>query len=338
MSPSWEPLAVRARGLSTRLLGDEQLGALARAPDDRAVLRVLRESAYAPFVAAHDTAPQALDRAVGASVADRLGVLARWSDGDARPLSPIFLEEDARSVRALLRGVGGAMAPERRLAATLPTPSLDRRALKTLAGAESAGSIAATLSAWGHPYGPPLLEEASRARPDGFRLELTLARTFASAAGSAARRGGRVLGAFVRETITAWNLGNALLLAGVRTESPMEDFFIEGAGRPDLDTFVRAATADGREACVDVLAAAMQGTLFAGALAGRPTSPVQLSRAVLDARIRRLERLRRERPVSAVPVVLYVLLVRREVIRVRRSIWAASFPSHGPTRGPGGTA
>jgi hypothetical protein len=335
MSVSWEALAVRARGLTTRLFGDEQLGRLTRAVSERAVLRLLRDSAYAPFIPAHDLAPRTLDRAVGTSAADRLRLLARWSDGGS--LSAIFLEEDARSVRALLRGLGGGVAPERRLAATLPTPSLDGRALETLAQAESAGTIAATLTAWGHPYGPPLLEESVRARPDPFRLERELGSTFATAAASAASRGGETVRAFVSETIGAMNLANALLLAGVRTESPVEEFFIVGADRPGVDTFVQAVMAGNREACVEVLATAMQGTLFAEPLAARPSSPVGLARAILDARIRRLDRMRRERPVSAVPALLYVLLLRRETVTVRRAIWTASFRTGGeaPESGDG---
>jgi vacuolar-type H+-ATPase subunit C/Vma6 len=336
MSASWDVLAVRARGLTTHLLGDEPSAALGRALDERAVARLLRETAYAPFVPAHDTTPEALDRAVSASIAERLRLLARWGGRKPGPLAPIFLAEDARSVRVLLRGIGGAAAPERRLAGTLPTPSLDRRALETLAGVESAGSLAATLAAWGHPYGSPLLEEAGRARPDPFRLELTLARTFVSAAGAAARAGGDVMVDFVRETVASENLVTALLLAGTRTESPAGEFYLEGAHLPDRRAFVLGASAEGREACLDVLGKAMAKTVFAEALAGRPASPVGLARALLDARIRRLERLRRERPLSAVPVLLFALLARREAGRVRRAVWASSFPvAPGPRSGGG---
>ena len=138
MRPAWEALGARARGLATHLLSDERARALEQAASPAELLQQLRGTAYERHLPAHEAAGDALDAGITRSLGDRMSTLARWAGQDGRALLPIFLEQDARNVRAIVRGLVGTMTPEQRLADAVPTPLLDRRALEALARAESA--------------------------------------------------------------------------------------------------------------------------------------------------------------------------------------------------------
>jgi hypothetical protein len=155
---------------------------------------------------------------------------------------------------------------------------------------------------------------------------MALSRAFTREALRAAERhGGPLVRAFVRDSVAARNVVTALLLAGARTESPTDEYFLEGADRPTLDTFRRAASAASRVECADVLGTASAGTFLAGPLATAGTSASTFARAVLAARVDHLWRQQRTHPLSAAPVLLFVLRLRLESEIVRRSIWSASY-------------
>jgi len=317
-------MAARAWGLSTHLLGAERSIAVERTGDVAGLLRELKGTPYERWLPSHESGATAIETAVTRSVADRLATLARWGAADVRALGAVFVEQDARNIRAIVRGIVGGLTPERRVADAVPTPLLDRRALEALSRVEVPGAVAAMLTAWGHPLGSALLDEASRTHPDLHRLEAALARRLAEVALTSAKRAGRRVEDFVREGIDADNVVTALLLSGTAREGPARDAFLPGGVRLGLDDFWRAADAPDRALAAQVLVRATRGTPFALALREPPWSPAAVAGRLLSSRVDRLAAERRLEPLSAVPVLLFVLRLRGEASELRRALWRAS--------------
>jgi len=324
MKPSWEALVARARGLSTHLLPDERVQALGRAVNASELMLALRETPYQDAFAAVAATPGALESVVTRSLADRMTLLAKWAGPEGGALVPLFVEQDARSVRDILRGIVGGLTPEERTASAIPTPHLGWKRLAVLARLESTAEVAARLAAWEHPLGAALLEEASASRPDLFRLETALARQSAAVAARAAAKGGKRMREFVRESIDARNAVTALLLVGARAESESKDFFVEGGASLSRDELVRAASSADRVSAAATLATASRGTSLAVALDEAPARPAAMAARILDERIAAYARRARQEPLTAVPVLLFVLRLRREARAVRRALWAAA--------------
>jgi vacuolar-type H+-ATPase subunit C/Vma6 len=268
--------------------------------------------------------PAVLESAVARSVEDRITLLAKWAGPDDGALRPLFLEQDARNVRDILRGLVGALTPEERIAGAVPTPHLGRRRLAALARLASPAEIAARLVEWEHPLGSALREEAGANRPDLFRLETALARGMAEVAAPAARKGGARMREFVRESIDARNAVTALLLVGARAEGDAEGYFVDGGGSLSRAELVRAAGAPDRATALELLAKACPGTTLGRALGAGPAKPSTLSARILAARIADYAKRSLVEPLSAVPVLLFVLRLRREARAVRRALWAAA--------------
>ena len=195
---------------------------------------------------------------------------------------------------------------------------------KPLARAESPGAVAAALVAWEHPLGHPLLKQARQTRPDLFRLEAALVRFMAEYVSLAARRSEEGMRRFVRESVDQRNIVTAVLLAGARFEGQVGEAFADAGGELDRRHFVRAASAQDREGAAEVLAHALRRTPFERALRAAPSTPSGISERILQARIARLARGSRHEPVTSLPVLLYILRLRREAARVRRALWTAS--------------
>ncbi|MGD2046673.1 MAG: V-type ATPase subunit [Gemmatimonadota bacterium] len=325
MRPGWEALAARARGLTSHLVDDQRLLRVERASDFAGVVQELRETAYAPLLPPpRDLGPSQVERVLTRSLSARMDTLARWAGPGGGRLAPLFLEQDARNVRSVLRGIVGALGPEQRLAGAVATPWLDRRALQHLARSRTAGSVAASLTTWGHPLGPALLEEAGEAHVDLFRLEAALDRGWALAASEAARRAGGQMRRFVAESLDVRNTLAALVLAGARREGESVDLFVEGGEILGREDFERAAAAGDRMDAVEIVEGATAGSPLAEALAERPFTAAVVSARILRARIARLQREGRTDPISALPVLLFVLRLRNENIRLRHALWAAA--------------
>jgi vacuolar-type H+-ATPase subunit C/Vma6 len=323
--PRWESLAARARGLAGHLLAEARLGGLARAGSVPEVLRLLGETPYDRFLPpTRDAEPAALELAVTRSLAERMALLARWDDAEAPALAVLFLEQDAHNVRLILRGGAGALGPAQRLDGCIPTPTLDRKALEVLARADSPSAVAATLTEWGHPLGSALLDETGETRPDAFRLETALARDLARRSVQEARRAGPHTRRYVAESLDARNVVAALLLADSPSESPPGEVFVEGGAVLDLEAFSAAvATADRARAAV-VLAERLRGTLFEDPLSQPGSAPAAMSARIVAARVGSLEREARMEPVSALPVLLFLMRLRDEGRRVREALWRAA--------------
>lgn len=325
MSVAWDALGARSRGMMSHLLTEERVRGLERAERVVDVAQELRDTAYGAFMPPHrEVSAASVEAGLTRSLVARMVVLARWSGPGGDALAPVFLELDAENVRAILRGVAGGLAPDRRLAGSVPTPSLGRRALEHLARAESAGAVVGALAAWGHPLGSAILDTSAGARVDLFHMEVALDRALAAAASRVAGRGGRRMRRFVAESLDARNVLAALVLSGGRLEGDAADLFVEGGESLSHDGFASAASADGPERSAELLARETRGTVFATALGQPPFSSASVASRILRLRMERLSREARTHPISPVPVLLFLLRLRSEGLRLRHAVWAAA--------------
>ncbi|HTJ45202.1 MAG TPA: V-type ATPase subunit, partial [Kofleriaceae bacterium] len=174
---TWAALAVRARGLGAHLLSEDALAAIERASDRDTLLAAL--AAAGVLVTSAD--PDAVEAAVRARAALDLATLARW-DPSARALDAITLDEDRRSIRAIVRGIAAGVRAERRLEGALPTARLPDRVLTALAACATARELRDALG--DHPLADAIepSPRAGIASIDLFETELALARAYASRA------------------------------------------------------------------------------------------------------------------------------------------------------------
>jgi vacuolar-type H+-ATPase subunit C/Vma6 len=263
----------------------------------------------------------ALELALRRRAGARLRILATWAGNRRELLSPLFDDEDQRSLRALLRGAIAGVAPEARLAGVIPTPSLPIRALDQLAHAGDVATIAASLMAWRHPFGAALVAEARRQRPDPLQMEMTLVRTFAARALHAARASDTAMRRFVERVIDLENLRAALVLAEHPTDLDPGMVFVAGGRIVTADDLRLATSARARPEVVAALAPRVNGTPLAAALGsdGRPADD-----AVLDALAAEFRRFALREPLGTAPVILFVLGQRAELRALLRILWSIS--------------
>lgn len=111
-------------------------------------------------------------------IAADFAMLARWATADE--LAALELDEDRRSLRAIVRGIAAGAPAERRRQATVPTSRLPERALDRLVSVASLAELSRELAAIDHP-----LRAAFDGEPtaiDVYAIEIALARTFARVA------------------------------------------------------------------------------------------------------------------------------------------------------------
>jgi vacuolar-type H+-ATPase subunit C/Vma6 len=328
MIARWEDLVARVRGLSGHLLGRAQLSAMARAPDLIHLATAL-DDAYGPAASVGPVAsPDQLELAVRRAAARYVRIVARWAGTRARYLAPLFMDEDRRSVRACVRGAAAATPHAERLAGLVPTPTLPERALEELARQRSVADVVALLVLWGHPFGAALLDEARRAHPDLFRLDLLLNLEFATYAARAVRRA--PLGNSVRRDLRTWlheildleNAFTAVGLAAQRSSTDRSQFFIPGGRALDRATFLRAASAANATSAASILARALRSTSLAAVFGASLLRPVEDT--ALVATLQRTLVAARRSPLGAAPVIAFFTRLRAEVRDLRLIIWRAA--------------
>jgi V/A-type H+-transporting ATPase subunit C len=312
----WDDLNARVRGLSGHLLGRARLVAIAGQTDLAGVARRLRDAGFdiPPYAAA---SAGALDLALRRVAAARLAVVARWAGPRLPALRVVFEDEDRRSVRAMIRGAIAGVRPAARIAGLIPTPSLPERALEELARQSAPGAVAAMLVGWGDPYGSAILEEATRAHPDPFVIEVALDRAFAARAIAGAWRAGRTMRSFVADAVDVENVRAALVLATSGAPVDASEFHVGGGRRITKQVFEAAASAANAHEAVAILADAWQDIGQA-----ESAEPVTLERTLLHLRIVHMVRLTRMRPLGPGPVLSYALRLRGEVLDLRAIVWA----------------
>lgn len=318
----WDDVDARARGLGTHLLGRARIETLAASPDIASLAAELARAGY-PVAAAARPSVFELELAARRVSARSLGILARWAAERAAALVMI-LEEEVRSVRALVRGAASGVPAERRLAGLLPTPSLPERALEELAQLGSPADVAALLVTWQSPWGRALLPEARGPHPDLFALEAALDRSFSARVRVASRRVGLALEHYAREVIDLRNASAAILLAAEGRETDPMACFLEGGAWVDRRIFEQASRAADSERAAHILARALDGTVLASALLRAARDPGVLELAALRALVREHTRALRRVPLGGQSLVTYALRLRAEAIDVRTIIWGVA--------------
>lgn len=319
---SWGDLVARARGLSGHLLRKAQYMALCAAGSVSTLAELMAALGLVPPPAAGVPGDEhALELALRRRAGARLRILANWAGSRREQLAPLFDDEDRRALRTLCRGAIAGVAPEKRLAGLVPTPSLPIRALEQLAHAGDIATIAAFLVAWRHPFGSALADEARRQRPDLLQMEMTLVRTFAARANDAARASDAAMHRFVERIIDLENLRAALVIAEHPTDIEPGAVFVAGGRIVAVDDLRFAGSSRSRPDVAARLAPRVAGTPLAAALVadGRPADD-----GVLDALVAEFRRLALREPLGTAPVILFVLAQRAELRALVRILWSVS--------------
>lgn len=301
-------LGARARGLGARLMSAEQLAAIESAPD----LASLEAALLGPRrVAVGAETAASVDHEVGRRAGDDLIVLDRWCPGNAA-VAVVADELDAHDLRSIVRGLAGHVAVTRRLAGTIPTPSLPQDSLVTLAACSTLTELAEVLARRQHPYAAAIA--AARTPVDLLAIEAAITRRFAARA--RAVRGDRALRTFVAQGLEARDASAALQLAERGAELDPDDYLVaSGTRRAALVAAARGPIGAARE----ILVRAFARTPLAAALGGG--APRALEDAALEWQLTTQTALRRREPLGSASVLWLVLARRLEVRRTRRAAW-----------------
>jgi vacuolar-type H+-ATPase subunit C/Vma6 len=252
--------------------------------------------------------PDMIDRLAGTRVASDLAILARRTDA----LAVLALDEDRRSLRAIVRGLAAGVAADRRLTGAVPTETLPAPLLAALAGSTSVAELAALLARRRHPFATALA--STRTPIDLLEIELAFARRFAEHP----RPRDRALRTYLAQLIDAENTTAALLLAARGGDVELDHAFVAGGLRVDRGTFTTAA-AGPLDMARQRLAAALARTPLARALFA--AEPAALEDAALAWQLATQLHLRRTEPLGLAPAVYLVLRRRDEARHLRRAAW-----------------
>jgi len=325
VSPQWEDLNARARGLGTHFLTRAALEALSREIDLVGLADALRHAGILTGETSPGPTPAELELGIRRWAAAALRTLARWAGPRAAALPLVFDDEDRRSLRAIFRGAAHRVAPERRLAGLIPTPSLPERALFELARAATPSAASALLSAWRHPAAEALAPIATAEHPDLFRLEAALASATARRAVDAARRAhDRALMAVVREAIDLDNAVTAVALAIDSEDVVPKDAFIADGTRITITVFEEAVATGAPSLAGARLAAALEPGPYAEVFRLGAEVPATLEDEILRLRLRDLGRQARLAPLGPLPLIWFALRLRAQVVDLQRIVWTVS--------------
>ena len=325
MSPRWEDVNARARGLGTHLLERGDLDALARVADLPSLAEALGRAGIVPLGDQGTEGAAALERGIRHWAGALLAILGRWVGERSAALPLVFDLEDRRSLRALFRGAVAGAPTERRLAALIPTPALPERALETLAALPTVEGIAALLSAWRHPFARGLAEVTRGGPPDLLAIERVLGRiSLGAAVRAAARSGCRRLEVFVAEGIDLENAEQALVLArSGETDAPAE-WFLPGGSLLTLEAFTEALATKAPDAAARRLATVFAGTPFARAILEGIGDPARLETDLLARRIALLAERVRVAPLEPLTTLWVAFRIRAQVIDLQRIVWTVT--------------
>jgi vacuolar-type H+-ATPase subunit C/Vma6 len=313
----------RARGLAARLVPRERLHELLHLPGSGALAHELSGLGY-PV----DTAPEApesleaaIDRAISRGAARRLQVLSRWLGSRPEFSAVLFLEEERRALRALLRGTAWDSAREARRAHAVPTPLLPERRLDALAACPGPAEQIATLARWGHPCAAALAAAHRRHGVDPFALDVAASRALVERARSASRGADAQMRAWIGEEIDLENAWTLLLLGGSSDPAPAHEAFLPGGAQLGRARFERLAgerdDGERRAGLAKVFLAGALGRVF-----DDPAVPGSaLETRALRARLAALRRAARLAPLGWAPILAFATALRAEVADLRRIHW-----------------
>lgn len=330
MRPGCESLVARAAGLRAHLLDPAGRQACGRLHTLGGLARELGARGYPVDATVRDT--RELETAIRRGAAARLRRLSRW-DPAGHAATILLAPEEVRSLRSLARGALEGVPAEARLAGLIPTPALPPAALDQLARQLTVSEIARLLSRWRSPWAEAFAE-AHGTEPDLLALESRLTRLLARRTLAAATRGCRHLEEFARESIDLLNLRAAVLLSGRADELDPAGLFVAG-GRLTLEAFRRAVAAADATALAARLEPAVADTRLWERLRQYVGQPVLFERTITEWRLARWRRQARTGPLTAAPVIAYVLALQDEVTALQRMVWsiALGVPSTVPGAG-----
>lgn len=319
MRRDWGELNARARGLTTRLL---DRGTLERLAGLEAPASVARELAGRGRLAEDEgiagTLPS-VEREMRRGAARRLRLLQVRARGTTlRALSVLFQEEDVRSLRKLLRGAASSATPEARSAGLLPTPSLADEDLERLSRADDPGDLVRKLADIGHPLASPLTEVTGTHGPELALLETALLGGYLERSRRDVPRGNPRLRAHVARRADLANAWSCLFSTG---EKAVANSFLAGGAHIDRDLYVALCRQQDPERRRRAVGEAL-GADAGGRLVADPSVPLSelegRTLAVLAAEERNAAR---SDPLSAAPLLHFVLAQRVELQDLRRVLW-----------------
>jgi vacuolar-type H+-ATPase subunit C/Vma6 len=319
VTPLWDDLNARSRGLKSHLLGADRLRTLRDTTTLPQLVEHLEQAGLQLAVERDHLSAELVDLALRREAGHKLSLLERWCGERAGVLQVIFEGEDVRSLRALIRGAVAGVAGDTRLEGLVPTRALSIRALTELAQLPNVRAIGSLLLAWGHPYAP-VIRSQGEGMIDLYRLELNLAREFLGRSLAASRRGDDYLKSHTRLHIDLENVRSALVLASETHEQRPEDCFVAGGERLLLPRYREAATS-GAAAALRLLSPSFARTK-AGTVLGRVTHPGEIDDAIVIILRDQAGSAARLDPLSSAPILHYALSLRFELIHLSRLIWS----------------
>ncbi len=319
MTPHWDDVNARARGIGTRLLNPAQIRALATLGDVRDVGERLARHGYSVAELGPLVTVEGLDRLVGRVAGARMALLARWLGPRTRWVRGLFEAADRDALRALVRGIAQGAAPATMLRGLTPTPMLPELLLESLAQAPSLEMLGRRLARAGHPYHAVFRREPNAtATNEVLRLELGLRRCFAERAREGARRGGKAVRRLATEVVDHENLTALLLEDAWGVEIAPDDLFIKGGRILFHERFMAIAAQPDAEDRRTSLRKAFRRTMTGTMLADPGLNVAGLELGMRRGRLRAARHAMRTDPLGVWVLVWVVLRIESEAYNLRR--------------------
>lgn len=319
----WVDVDVRVRGLSACIPNDRQLAAIGRLGDlaSLAARLVPMGASKRPDGAAPD--PRTLIRRMHRRAGAMLRLVSHWSGQRASLLSPLFEDEDCRSLRALLRGVREGTPRCQVLGSLIPTPSLPLRHLSHLALSDDATGLAAFLARAGNPYGAALLNEVRRHPDLNSRVDSVLTHTYTERARRVAPRSGRAMRTYVERITDLANVQAALIGADFGMHPSAESCFAEGGTLVPREAFLEAVALGTRREAAMMLGPFLRASPLEAATGTDPYPEERILRAL----VREQRDIARLDPLGPAPIIEFVLRLRYTLLVVQRVVWSVAAES-----------
>lgn len=326
MSPRWDDVNARARGLGSRLLSPPGIRALAAVHSIGELAARLERHGYPMGGIGPTPGVAELDRLIGLVAGARMGLLARWLGPRVRRVRGLFEQADRDALRAIARGVAQGAAPSTILLGLTPSPTLSGRALQGLAQATSFDDLGRRLARMHHPYAAVFTRRAETA-PKGSALlevELGLRRCFAERVREGARRGGTQVRRLATEVVDHENLVTLLLADAWGVELSPQELFIRGGRILFRERFLAIAGQPDPEGRRTSLVRAFRATMTGTMLADPGLNVAGLELGMRRGRLGAARRAMRADPLSVWVLVYTALRIDAEAHNLRRILRALS--------------
>lgn len=257
----------RLRAMRSRLLPAATLADLATVPDLTALLNALTRTPYREAVElalVNQTGLSALREALQADLYGRLRRAGRFFSGAAAELAALALSRfDLENLKAVLRGLTQALAPEAITGALIPAGSIPPSDWLAMAQTGNPRQAIDLLATWRLPLAAPLVElRASQPGASSLQLELALERWQFARLTARREAAARPLQTLAHLTADSANTMTVLRLVGLPGKAtflqqhfgtPNVTSLLVGPGRMPFSQLAAAASQETVAAAVDVL-------------------------------------------------------------------------------------